>query len=228
MGTAFLMIAVLSPPILVMDVLHGDLALAVVTDAIAVAMVLAALIEFLGPVSGADFNPAVTLAKMMRKDMGREQATRYVVVQVIGALVGVLCTNLMFFGTEHIFWTVSTIERSTGTYIAELLGTFILVLAVLVISKRSASRAWLIGPLVGGLLLSTSSTMFANPALSLGRMFTYSAAGVRPVDGTIFIVMEIIAAVAAYFVWASVFASEEPAKVESVLAEESEPEHADE
>jgi glycerol uptake facilitator-like aquaporin len=211
----FLMIAVLAPPILVMDVLHGDLALAVVTDALAVAMVLAALIEFLGPISGGDFNPAVTLAKMLRKDLGRGQATWYVVVQTIGALAGVLCTNLMFYGTEHVFWTVSTIERSTGAYIAELLGTFILVLAVLAISRRSASRAWMIGPLVGGLLLSTSSTMFANPALSLGRMFTYSAAGVRPIDGAIFIVMEITAAVVAYIVWASVFAGDEPSKVDT-------------
>ncbi|MDD1770586.1 MAG: aquaporin [Methanomassiliicoccales archaeon] len=222
------MIAVLSPPILVMDVLHGDLALAVVTDALAVAMVLAALIECLGPISGGDFNPAVTLAKMLRKDISSNRATKYVAVQTVGALAGVLCTNLMFFGTEHIFWTVSTIERSTGAYIAELLGTFILVFAVLTISKRSASRAWLIGPLVGGLLLSTSSTMFANPALSLGRMFTYSAAGVRPIDGTIFIVMEVAAAVVAFIVWASVFASDEPSTAEAKAPEAVEIERTDE
>lgn len=108
----------------------------------------------------------------------------------------------MFYDKISKLIVLSSFERSGGTYFAEILGTFILVLCIFALVHQKSDRISLVvGLLVGGMLLSTSSTMFANPQVTIARMFTYSNAEVSPVNGIVFIIMELIGAVIAVFIW---------------------------
>ena len=108
----------------------------------------------------------------------------------------------MFYDHVSKTATVSTIQRSGGTYVAEILGTFILVLCIFSLSHQNSSRVSVsLVVLVAGMLLSTSSTMFANPQVTIARIFTYSDAGIRIYDAIIFIVMQFIGGILAVFMW---------------------------
>jgi len=108
----------------------------------------------------------------------------------------------MFYDKISKLVVLSSIERSGGVYFAEILGTFILVLCIFALVHQKSNRVSLVvGLLVGGMLLSTSSTMFTNPQLTIARMFTYSEAGITPFNGIIFIIVEIIGATIAVFIW---------------------------
>lgn len=201
-GSMFLVIAAVSPMILFINVLHASVALAVLADAIAVGFVLFALIEIFGPICTAYFNPAVSIAMAIVKDISWKQALRYSVYQILGGLTGVILSHLMFYDTIPTIAEISSISRTGGSYIAEILGTFILVLCILSLVHQKSSRVSLVvGFLVSGMLLSTVSTMFANPQVTLARMFTYSAAGIQPVDGFIFIVMQFVGVILAVLTW---------------------------
>ena len=108
----------------------------------------------------------------------------------------------MFFHEIPTLFEISDVTRSGGNYVSELLCTFILVLAILLLVAHQSSRISLVvGLLVGGQLIATSSTMFANPQVTLARIFTYAAAGVQPIDGLVFILMEILATMLAVAVF---------------------------
>jgi len=199
MGSALLVMAAITPMILGCQVLGGGLALAVFMDAVAVAMVLFVLIEVLEPVSCCHINPAVTLAMVVRGRMEPRMGLAYVAAQFAGGLAGALLSHAMF--CHHGFYqvlSISHVARGQGAYLGEFLGTFALVMAIFgCMARMSRQPGLVIGLLVGGLLLATSSTMFANPQVTLARMFTFSAAGVRPLDGLWFMVCECLGALAA-------------------------------
>jgi glycerol uptake facilitator-like aquaporin len=198
----FLVIAAIAPMILFVNILEAPIYIAVVADAIAVGFVLFALIEIFGPICTAYFNPAVTLGMAIAKDITWYQAMRYTVAQILGGLVGVIFCHLMFLDKIEILAEISIIERSGGAYFAEILGTFILVLCIFSLVYQKSDRVSLaVGLLVGGMLLSTASTMFANPQVTLARIFTYSEAGIRPFDALVFIIIQIFTAILAVFVW---------------------------
>ena len=107
----------------------------------------------------------------------------------------------MFYHKIPKLIAVSEVTRAGGNYFAEILGTFILVLVIfLLVHHQSDKISLVVGMLVGGQLIATSSTMFANPQVTFARIFTYAAAGVKPLDGAVFILMEIIGAVLAVLV----------------------------
>jgi glycerol uptake facilitator-like aquaporin len=194
--------AAISPIILFTQVLGADIALAVLADAIAVGFILFALIEVFGKISGAHFNPAVTLSMLMWKQISRRDAVLYMIVQVVGGFVGLLISHAMYFDQIPIIFTISTISRSGGAYIAEFLGTLLLALSILVLVNNKSDRSsFVVGILVAGMLIATSSTLFANPQVTLARIFTYSQAGISPFDALIFIVMEILGALVATYVF---------------------------
>jgi glycerol uptake facilitator-like aquaporin len=199
MGSALLVLAAITPMILGHQVLGGGLALAVLMDAVAVAFVLFVLIEVLEPVSYCHINPAVTLAMVARGRMGPKMGLAYVGAQFAGGLGGALLSHAMF--CHHGFYkvlSISHVVRGHGAYLGEFLGTFILVMTIFgCMARMSRQPGLVIGLLVGGLLLATSSTMFANPQVTLARIFTFSVAGVRPLDGLWFIVCECLGALAA-------------------------------
>lgn len=201
-GSMFLVIAAVAPIILFVNILQAPIYIAVVADALAVGFVLFALIEIFGPICTAYFNPAVTLSLALAKDITWYQAFRYSIAQILGGLTGIIFCHLMFYDKIQTLAVLSTVERSSGTYFAEILGTFVLVLCILsLVHQRSDRVSLVVGLLVGGMLLSTSSTMFANPQVTIARMFTYSDAGIRPLDGFIFIIIQLFAAVGAVLVW---------------------------
>ncbi len=201
-GSLFLVVAAISPMILFMEVFQSTLAVAVIADALAVAFVLIALIETFGPVCTAYFNPAVTLALLLTKSLSLKKAVELSIVQIFGGLSGVFITHIMYQNIVPDLFGVSLIERSGGLYVAEIFGTFLLVLTILSLStQRNEKTSIIVGLLVGGLLLATSSTMFANPQVTIARMFTLSAAGISVIDGIVFILMQIIGTIFAIVVW---------------------------
>jgi|SRR5208283_296403 len=110
----------------------------------------------------------------------------------------------MFYDKIPKLFVISNITRSGGDFVAEILGTFFLVLALCSLAEqKSIKMSLVIGFLVGGMVLATSSTMFANPQVTIARLFTYSSAGIAPLDGLIFIAMQIIGAVLVVFAWRS-------------------------
>ena len=202
LGSLFLVMAAISPIILFHQVLDAGIGLAVLADALAVGFILFALIEIFGPISGAHFNPAVSLAMVLGDKIGWRQTLSYILAQIAGGLTGTIFSHLMFYHKIPKLIAVSEVTRAGGNYVAEILGTFILVLVIfLLVHHQSDKLSLVVGMLVGGQLIATSSTMFANPQVTFARMFTYSAAGVMPVDGAAFILMQIIGAVLAVLVF---------------------------
>ena len=197
-GSLILVFTAISPIILGYNVLDTGIGLAVLMDAVAVGFVLFVLIETLGPISGCHLNPAVTLAMVVAKQIDSHTATRYVVVQIVGGLLGTLASHAMFIGHDFFQWiAISEVARGGGAFFAEFVGTFTLIVVIFgTIRNQSTQAGLIIGLLVGGFLITTSSTMFANPQVTLARIFTWAMAGVRPLDALIFIVVQIVAALA--------------------------------
>ena len=202
LGSLFLVMAAISPIILFHQVIEAGIGIAVLADALAVGFILFALIEIFGPISGAHFNPAVSLAMVLGGKIGWKGAFIYIITQIAGGLTGTIFSHLMFYHKIPKLIAVSEVTRAGGNYFAEILGTFILVLAIfLLVHHHSDKLSLVVGLLVGGQLIATSSTMFANPQVTLARIFTYAAAGVTPFDGAVFILMQIIGAVLAVLVY---------------------------
>ena len=201
LGSLFLVMAAISPIILFHQALEAGIGMAVLADALAVGFILFALIEIFGPISGAHFNPAVSLAMVLGGKIAWKQASIYILAQVAGGLTGTVFSHLMFYHKIPKLIAVSEVTRAGGNYFSELICTFILVLAILLLVHNQSDKISLVvGMLVGGQLIATSSTMFANPQVTFARIFTYAAAGVTPLDGAVFILMQIIGAVLAVLV----------------------------
>ena len=208
LGSLFLVMAAISPIILFNRVLNAGIALAVLADALGLGTILFALIEIFGPVSGAHFNPAVTLATVICGTMNWKRAALYILMQIAGGLTEMIFSHLMFYHEIPRLVAISDVSRAGGNYFAEILCTFILILALLLLVQNQSKKISLVvGLLVGGELFATSSTMFVNPQVTLARMFTYSAAGVKPLDGVMFILMQVIGAVLAILVFKMVYRS---------------------
>jgi glycerol uptake facilitator-like aquaporin len=208
-GSMFLVIAAIAPIILFNNVLKTGIGIAILADAIAVGFVLFVLIEMFEPISGGHFNPAVTIAMLIADKCEGKGAAFYIPAQIAGGLSGLLLTHLTFFHYDgmNTVIQISEVSRGGGTYVAEFLGTFILVTAIMFIGQHGSKMLPLsVGLLVGGMLITSSSTMFANPQVTIARVFTYSAAGVSPLDGVIFIIMEITAAAIAVLFFRFIFA----------------------
>jgi len=197
-GSMFLVIAAISPTILGYNILHAGVPMSVLYDGIAVGFMLFALIEALGPVSGCHINPAVTIAMMMTKDIPLRSGCLYIIVQIIGGMLGIIASHLMFYHVVPTLITISDVTRPFGCYLAEYLGTFLLVMTIYGCMRNKSDRTGLVvGLLVGGSIIATSSTMFANPQVTIARMFTYAIAGIRPTDASVFIIAEILGALTA-------------------------------
>lgn len=195
LGSLLLVFTAISPIILGFNVLDAGIAIAVLMDAIAVGFVLFVLIETFGPISGCHINPAVTLAMMLTRRMDSRTGLLYIVVQLVGGLIGTIVSHAMFIGHDFFQWAaISTVARDGGAFWAEFVGTLVLILVIFgTIHHRSAQPGLIIGLLVGGFLITTSSTMFANPQVTIARVFTWAIAGIRPFDAVIFVVVQITA-----------------------------------
>lgn len=194
-GSLFLTMTAISATILGYNVLGAGVPLTVLMDAIAVGFVLFALIETLGPICQAQFNPALTLSFVITKNINIRDGTLYIIAQFAGGLVGLVSSHLMFYKNVPTLLSISTINRDGGAFFGEFLGTFILILVIYGCIKRQSQLTSLaVGMVVAGLLITTSSMMFANPQVTFARIFTYSIAGVAPLDGLVFIICQILGA----------------------------------
>ena len=202
LGSMFLVTAAISPIIMFGLVFESDKGIAIIANALTVAFVLFALIEIFGPISGAHFNPVVTFIMTLEKKINAGKAALFMLVQFAGGIAGTILTHVMFFDEVGALLYISGNERSGYQYVGEIVGTFILILVILLLVRSKSSKTSIaIGLLVGGQLMATSSTMFANPQVTIARMLTDTPSGIRPSDASIFILMQFTGALLAYVIY---------------------------
>jgi glycerol uptake facilitator-like aquaporin len=192
-GTAFLLIAVVGSGIMAQR-LSSDHGLQLLENAIATGTALAALIVVFAPISGAHFNPVVTLVALLDGAITRIDAVWFVIAQVVGSCVGTIVANVMF-GHSTFEWSTTT-RSSSRLWVSEVVATLGLLLVIfgLVRSRRSMYVPFAVGAWITGAYWFTSSTSFANPAVTVGRMLTNSFSGIRPSSAPMFIVMQLVGA----------------------------------
>ncbi len=198
LGTGLLLFIIVGSGI-VADGAQGDGVLALFAHAVVVGAGLAALIAFLAPVSGAHFNPSVSLGFALDGSVGVVTALTYAGAQVAGAVVGVGLAHATF---GNPILAVSMTERAgAGQLAAEFVATFVLVLLILglVRSRRSAAVAPVVGAWVTAIVFATVSTGFANPAVTLARTVTDTYTGIAPGSAAGFLVAQLGAGVAAAY-----------------------------
>jgi glycerol uptake facilitator-like aquaporin len=195
-GTAFLLIAVVGSGIMAERLAGGNMAMALLANALATGAALVVLITILGPLSGAHFNPAVSLYFALRGEMAWSVAGRYVLVQVLAAIAGVVLTHLMF--AMPVMEISTRLREGPPQLLAEFIATMGL-LATIAGAIRFApdSTPILVGLCITGAYWFTASTSFANPAVTIARAFTQSFSGIAPVSAPGFIAAQILAAVVA-------------------------------
>jgi len=201
LGTALLVCTVVGSGIMA-DMLTEDVALALLGNTIPTGAILVVLITILGPISGAHFNPAVTVAFRLRGDIGTPEAAGFVIAQILGAIAGAIAAHLMFaLDPVQISQTVRT---GPAQWFAEVVATFGLVGVIFAgVRFRGEAVPWLVGLYITAAYWFTASTSFANPAVAIGRAFTDTFSGIRPVDLPGFVIAQLIGAVIAtlFFAW---------------------------
>jgi arsenate reductase len=196
-GTAFLVAAVVGSGIAAQRLAPDDTGLQLLENSIATGAALIALILAFGSVSGAHFNPVVTLADRMLRGTTTRDAGVYVLAQVGGACAGAILANLMF---ELPAVTVSTHTRSSGAlWLGEALATFGLVVVILGVVRagRADAAAFAVGGYIAAAYWFTSSTSFANPAVTIARSLTNTFSGIAPSSMTPFVAAQVLGALAA-------------------------------
>lgn len=190
LGTALLLAVVIGSGIMAERLSGGNVAIALLANTLATVGGLYILIEVFGPISGAHFNPAVSMVMTTRGELPKGLLAPYIVVQLFGAMFGVWLAHAMFDMT--IFQFSSKVRSGTGQWIAEGVATFGLLLVIL---RAPASRvAAMVAAYIGAAYWFTASTSFANPAAAFGRMFSDSFAGIAPASAPGFVVAELIGA----------------------------------
>jgi glycerol uptake facilitator-like aquaporin len=198
LGTAFLIIAVIGSGIMASRLSPSDVGLQLLENAAATAGALIGLILMFGAVSGAHFNPIVTLVDRLLGTITTRDAGLYVIAQTVGGCIGAVIANLMF-SLPAVEW--STHARSSGAlWLSEVVATIGLLLVIhgCVRTGRSEAVPFAVGVWIGGAYWFTSSTSFANPAVTIARMLSDTFAGIKPSSAPMFIVMQFIGAVLAY------------------------------
>ena len=196
LGSAFLLAAVVGSGIMAQKLSGGNGALALLGNTLPTGAMLVVLILIFGPVSGAHFNPAVSLAFALRRELTWPDAAGYIATQIIGGLVGVWAAHLMF---ELPLWQFSTTVRSgSGQWLAEFIATFGLVLTIFgCVARAQNAVAYAVGLYITAAYWFTSSTSFANPAVTLARSLSDTFAGIAPPGVPLFIAAQITGALAA-------------------------------
>ena len=190
LGTALLLAVVIGSGVMAERLAGGNAALALLANTAATVGGLYVLIEILGPISGAHFNPAVSLALALRGDLPWPRLAPYVAVQLTGAVLGAWLARAMFDLSLLQFST--KLRSGSGQWLAEGVASFGLLLVVL---RAPAGRAAaLVAAYIGAAYWFTASTSFANPAAVLGRMFSDSFAGIAPASAPAFVAAELVGA----------------------------------
>jgi glycerol uptake facilitator-like aquaporin len=191
LGTAFLLAAVVGSGIMAAKLAGGNGAVALLCNTLATGAILVVLISVFGPLSGAHFNPAVSLAFALRAALPWPDAALYIAVQVVGGIVGVWAAHLMF---ELPLWQFSAISRTgSGQWLAEAVATFGLVLTIFGCVARAPSAVpFAVGLYITSAYWFTASTSFANPAVTIARSLSDTFAGIAPAGVLAFILAQLV------------------------------------
>jgi len=190
LGTAFLLAAVVGSGIMAATLSGGNAALALLCNTLPTGAILAVLILMFGPVSGAHFNPAVSIAFALRGELTATALLLYVAGQIIGGIAGVLMAHLMF---ELPLWQISaTVRTGSGQWFAEGVATFGLLMTILgCITRTPAAVPYAVGLYITSAYWFTASTSFANPAVTIARSLSDTFAGIAPAGVAAFVAAQI-------------------------------------
>lgn len=209
-GSFFLFAGVIGSGIMAERLAGGDLAVALLANTLATGAILFALIAVLAPLTGAHFNPAVSLVMTLRDQLSTRDLIFYLAAQFIGGIVGVVAAHAMF---DVPLWQVSThVRTGPGQWLAEGVATFGLIMAVLGTNDRKPAEA---GAVIALYIVAaywfTASTSFANPAITVARSITDSFAGIAPANAMAFILAQLAGAFLAMIVGGWLFPPDEAA-----------------
>jgi glycerol uptake facilitator-like aquaporin len=207
LGSLLLSTTVIGSGIMAERLASGNLAVALLANTAATVAALAVLISLLAPVSGAHFNPAVTLVMALRRVITASEAVRYVVAQVAGCCLGAWLAHAMF--ELPLLQLASHARNGPAQWLAEFVATAGLLLVILG-NRRESAAPWLVAAWIGAAYWFTSSTSFANPAITLARALTDSFAGIRPWDVPAFMAAQLVGAVAAMLAARALFSPPQP------------------
>jgi glycerol uptake facilitator-like aquaporin len=195
LGTAALVAAVVGSGIMA-DRLTGDMALGLLCNSLATGAMLVVLITILSPISGAHFNPAVTLVLALRRDVEASAAPYYIASQIAGGIAGTMLAHAMF--EMPLVQVSQTMRTGSGQWVAEAVAAFGLVAVILAgIRFNRAAVPWLVGLYIVSAYWFTASTSFANPAVTLARSLTATFSGIRLIDVPAFVAAQLAGAVCA-------------------------------
>lgn len=205
LGTMFLLIGVVGSGIMGDQLSGGNTAIALLANSIATGAILYVLITLFSPISGAHFNPAVTVAFLVRKEVALPVAIASILVQILGGITGVWLTHVMF--DLPMIQTSTTLRSGFAQSVSEIIATFGLLTVIFGgIRYRPEAVPALVGLYITGAYWFTSSTSFANPAVTIARSLTNTFAGIYPAHMPMFIVMQLIGTALAVLVANTLFA----------------------
>lgn len=195
LGSTLLAATVIGSGVMAQRLAAGNAALALLANTAATVAVLGVLIALLGPVSGAHFNPAVTWIEALRRRLPWSEAAGYTAIQIVGCCSGALLAHAMF--GLPLIQASTHIRAGVGQWLGEFVATLGLLLVVLG-SRRPRDTSWMVALWIGGAYWFTSSTSFANPAITVARSLTDTFAGIRPRDVPGFVGAQLLGALLAY------------------------------
>lgn len=207
LGTFSLLATVVGSGIMAENLAGGNVAIALLGNTIPTGAILVVLILVFGPVSGAHFNPAVTLSFALRKEIDLQTSAFYMAAQIVGGIAGVFAAHIMF---DHALIDPSTkVRTGIGQWVGEFVATFGLVGTIWgCLKARPEAVPYAVGLYITAAYWFTSSTSFANPAVTIARGFSNTFAGIRPDNVAMFIVVQLVAATLATFFFAWLFNDE--------------------
>jgi len=206
LGTAFLLAGIVGSGIMAQRLAGGNLALALLGNTLPTGAILVVLILIFGPLSGAHFNPAVSLAFALRRELSWPDAALYIAVQIIGGIAGVVAAHLMF---DLPIWQVSTTVRTGGgQWFAEFVASLGLLLTIFgCLAHASQAVAYAVGLYITAAYWFTASTSFANPAVTLARSLSDTFAGIAPAGVFGFVLAQLLGALVALMLARSLWPS---------------------
>jgi glycerol uptake facilitator-like aquaporin len=205
-GSAFLVATVVGAGVMGVRLSGGNVALALLGDTLATGAILTVLIAAFGPVSGAHFNPAVSLVMLVRREMSAAGFAAYVAAQIAGAIAGTYIAHAMF--ELPVLQVATTIRSGPGMWLSEVVATFGLVITILALRSKPILPA-AVGLYIAAAYWFTASTSFANPAVAIARSLSDTFAGIAPASLPAFIAAEVVGALLAAALGGALF-SEAP------------------
>jgi glycerol uptake facilitator-like aquaporin len=191
LGSLLLAATVVGSGIMAERLAGGNAAVALLANTGATVAVLAVLIALLGPISGAHFNPVVSLVMTLRRALSWAEAGAYAVVQTLGCCLGAILAHAMF--ALPLLQTSVHVRTGLGQWLAEVVATLGLILVVLG-HRRPSDAPWMVAGWIGAAYWFTASTSFANPAITIARSLSNTFAGIRPEDAPAFVASQVVGA----------------------------------